>query len=76
MTNKMRLIFVAVTIVCVAFWVLMSTEVAVDTADQILSAVGNALGLHEAPALSALAVLAIPSLYVYLCLASRRRRHL
>lgn len=73
MTNKMRLIFVIATTVCAAFWVLMSTQVAVDTADQILSAVGNTLGLHEAPTLSALAVLVIPSLYLYL--ASRRRRH-
>jgi type III secretory pathway component EscR len=75
MTNRMRLIFVIATTVCVAFWVPMSTQIGVDIADRILSAVGNALGLHEAPTLSALAVLAIPSLYVYLHLASRRRRH-
>jgi hypothetical protein len=73
MTNKMRLIFVMATVVCVAFWVLMSTQVAVDTADRILSAIGNTLGLHEAPTLSALAVLVILSLNLYL--ASRRRRH-
>jgi membrane protein DedA with SNARE-associated domain len=73
MTNRMRLIFVIATTVCVAFWVPMSTQIGVDIADRILSAVGHALGLHEAPTLSALAVLVVPGLYLYL--ASRRKRH-
>ena len=71
MTNKMRLIFVIAATVSALFSVLMSTQFAVDSADQVLSAVANALGPHEAPALSALAVLVIPGLY----LASRQRRH-
>lgn len=74
MTNKMRLIFVVATTVCVAFWILMSTQVAVDTAERTLSAIGNTLGLHETPTLSALVVLVILSLNLYF--ASRRRRHL
>lgn len=71
MTNKMRLIFVIAAIVSTVFTVLMSTQFAVDIADQVLSAVANALGLHEAPTLSALAVLVIPGLY----LTFRQRRH-
>jgi hypothetical protein len=70
MTNKMRLIFVIATVVSVAF-VVLSTPFAVDIADQVLSAIANALNLHEAPAPSALTILAIPGLY----LAFRRRRH-
>jgi hypothetical protein len=49
MTNKMRLIFVIATSLSAAFSVLMSTQFAIDTSDQLLSAVANALGLHEAP---------------------------
>jgi hypothetical protein len=71
MTNKMRLIFVIAAAACAVFSVLMSTQFAVDIADQVLSAVANALGLYEAPTLSALAVLVIPGLY----LAFRQRRH-
>ena len=73
MTNKMRLIFVIATTISAAFCVLMSTQFALDIADQVLSAVANALGLHEAPTLSALAVLVIPGLYLYLVF--RQRRH-
>jgi hypothetical protein len=72
MTNKMRLIFVIATIVSAVFSMLMSTQFAVDIADQLLSEVTNALGLHEAPTLSALAVLVIPGLYLYLALGQRR----
>jgi TRAP-type C4-dicarboxylate transport system permease small subunit len=73
MTNKMRLIFVIATTVCAVFSVLMSTQFAVDIADQVFSATANALGLHEALGPSALAVLVIPGLYLYL--AFRQRRH-
>jgi hypothetical protein len=52
--------------------VLMTTQFAIDTAYQLLSAVANALSLHEAPTLSALAVLVIPGLYLYLALGQRR----
>jgi len=69
MTNRMKLIFVIAVIVSTAFAVL-STPFAVDIADQILSVAANALGLHEAPILSALAVLVIPGLYR----VSRQRR--
>jgi hypothetical protein len=73
MTNKMKLIFVIVTTVSAVFSVLMSTQFAVDIADRLLSAVANALDLQEAPAPSALAVLVIPGLYLYL--SFRQRRH-
>ena len=73
MTNKMRLIFVIATSVSAVLLVLISTQFAVDIADQTLSAVANALGLHEAPTLSALAVLIIPGLY--LSFTFRQRRH-
>ena len=72
MTNKMRLIFVIATSLSAAFSVLMTTQFAIDTADQLLSAVANVLGLHEAPTLSALAVLVISVLYLYLALGQRR----
>ncbi len=71
MTNKMRLIFVIAATISTFFCVLMSTQFALDIADQTLSAVAHVLGLHEAPALSALALLVIPGLY----LAFRQRRH-
>jgi hypothetical protein len=71
MTNKMRLIFVFAATASALFAVLMSAQFAVDSADQVLSAVASALGLHEAPTLSGLEVLVIPGLY----LASRQRRH-
>ena len=70
MTNKMKLVFVIAATLSAVFCVLMSTQFALDIADQVLSAVANALGLHEAPTLSALAVLVIPGLY----LAFRQRR--
>jgi hypothetical protein len=73
MTNRMRLIFVIASTLSAVFCVLMSTQFAVDITAQVLSAVANALGLHEAPTLSALAILAIPGLYLYLAL--RQRRH-
>jgi hypothetical protein len=72
MTNRMRVIFVIATSASVVLAV-MSAPVAVDIADQALSAVANALGLHEAPILSALAILAIPGLYLYLSFRQRRR---
>ena len=72
MTNKMRLIFVIATSLSAAFSVLITTQFAIDTADQLLSAVANVLGLHEAPTLFALAVLVIPVLYLYLALGQRR----
>jgi len=71
MTNKMKLVFVVASIVPAVFLVL-STPFAVDIADRILSAVANALNLHEAPTLSALAVLVIPGLYMYLAFGQRR----
>jgi hypothetical protein len=70
MTTKMKVIFVMAASVFVAFPILMSTQFAVDIAHRALSVVANALDLHEAPALSALAVLVIPGLY----LAFRQRR--
>lgn len=69
MTNKMRLIFVIATTVC-ALFVVLSTPFVVDVADRVLSAIANALGLHEAPTPSVLAILVIPGLY----LAFRQRR--
>jgi uncharacterized membrane protein len=72
MTNKMRLIFVIATSLSAAFSVLMTTQFAIDTADQLLSAVANVLGLHEAPTLSALVVLVISVLYLYLVLGQRK----
>ena len=71
MTNRMKLVFVIAATLSSVFCVLMSTQFALDIADQVLSAVANALGLHEAPTLSALALLVIPGLY----LAFRQRRH-
>ena len=71
MTNKMRVIFV-ITASFFAVLSVISTPYAVDAADWILSAVANALGLHEAPKLSALAILLIPGLYLYLAFMERR----
>ncbi|HME43899.1 MAG TPA: hypothetical protein VKF36_12485 [Syntrophorhabdales bacterium] len=71
MTNKTRLIFVIAATISAVFCLLMSTQFAFDIANQALSVVANALGLHEAPRLSALPVLVIPGLY----LAFRQRRH-
>jgi type III secretory pathway component EscR len=73
MTNKMKLIFVIATTVSVIFVVLMSTPFAVDFADRVLSAIANALGLHEVPTPSALAVLVIPGLYLSITFRQRRR---
>jgi type III secretory pathway component EscR len=73
MTNKMRLIFTVATTASALFFVLMSTQFALDMADQVLSVVANALDLQEAPAPSALAILVIPGLYLYL--AFRQKRH-
>jgi hypothetical protein len=55
-----------------AVFSVLSMPFAVDIADQVLSAVANALGLPEAPTPSALAVLVIPGLYLYL--AFRRNK--
>jgi len=71
MTNKMKLISVIAGTVSAGLFVL-STPFAVDIADQVLSTVANALGLHEAPIPSALAVLIIPGLYMYLAFGQRR----
>jgi hypothetical protein len=71
MTNKIKLIFVIVASISAAFCVL-STPFAVDIADQMLSALANALSLYEAPILSSLAILLIPSLYLYLAFGQRR----
>lgn len=70
MTNKMRLIFVITTTICVLF-VVLSTPFAVDIADWVLSAIASVLDLHTTPVLSALAILVIPGLY----LAFGQRRH-
>jgi hypothetical protein len=75
MTNKMKLVFVIATTVSAAFVVLMSTEFAVDIGRQVLSAIANALGLHEASVLSALVVLVIPGLYLYVAFGQGQRRH-
>jgi hypothetical protein len=72
MTNKMRLIFVIAATVSTVFFVLMSTQFAVDIADQVLSAIANALSLHEAPTLSTLAILVITGLYLYFAFSQRR----
>jgi TRAP-type C4-dicarboxylate transport system permease small subunit len=72
MTNKMKLIFVIAATVSAVVSMLISTQFAVDIADQALSAVTNTLGLPEVPALFVLAVLVIPGLY--LCLAFMQRR--
>lgn len=53
MTNRMSLIFLVAATVSTVFFVLMSTRFAVNITVQVLSAIANALGLHEAPALSA-----------------------
>jgi hypothetical protein len=71
MTNKMKLIFVIAGTAFAGLFVL-GTPFAVDIAGQVLSAVANALDLHEAPTLSALAVLVIPGLYMYLAFGQRR----
>ena len=70
MTTKMRLIFVMAAAGFAVFFVSMSTQYAANITEQVLSTVANALDLHEMPKLSALAVLAIPILY----LAFRPRR--
>ena len=72
MTNKTKLIFVIVSTVLAALSMLMGTQFAVDIARRTLSAVANALGLHEVPLFSVLAVLVIPGLYF----ALRQKRHL
>ncbi|MBA4391754.1 MAG: hypothetical protein C0399_12580 [Syntrophus sp. (in: bacteria)] len=72
MTNKIKLIFV-IAITVFAVFAVMSMPFAVDIADRALSAVGHSLGLHEAPALSALAVLVIPGLYLCFAFGQRRR---
>ncbi|HBA55662.1 MAG TPA: hypothetical protein DCZ04_14730 [Syntrophorhabdus aromaticivorans] len=73
MTTKMKVVFVIVSAVSALFAVLMSTPFAIDAGGNMLSAVADMLGLHEAPALSALAVLAIPGLYLHLAFMQRRR---
>ncbi|HEX2966964.1 MAG TPA: hypothetical protein VHO84_14350 [Syntrophorhabdaceae bacterium] len=71
MTNKMKLIFVIVTVVSTAFLVLL-TPFAVDIADQVLTATSNSLALYNTPIPSVLVWLIIPGLYV----AYRQRKHL
>ncbi|OPX97754.1 MAG: hypothetical protein A4E62_00672 [Syntrophorhabdus sp. PtaU1.Bin002] len=73
MTTKMKVVFVIVSAVSALFTVLMSTPFAIDAGGNMLSAVADMLGLHEAPTLSALAVLVIPGLYLYLAFTQRRR---
>jgi hypothetical protein len=73
MTNKTRLVFVIAATVAAAFTMLMSTQFAAGIADRALAAVANTLGLHEAPSTSALAVLVVPGLYLYLMF--QRERH-
>jgi hypothetical protein len=68
----MKLIFIITSTISAVFFVLMSTPFAIDLADQTLSVVANALSLHEAPTLSALAILVIPGLYLYLAFKQRR----
>jgi hypothetical protein len=68
----MKLIFIMVSTVSAAFFVMMSTPFAIDIADRILSMAANALSLHEAPTLSVLSILAITGLYLYLALKQRR----
>ena len=71
MTNKMKLVFVLAAAVSAIFVVMLSTPFVIDVSGRMLSALGHALGLHEAPIPSALAVLGIPSLY----LVFRKTRH-
>jgi hypothetical protein len=71
MTNKMKLFFVIAGTVSAVFFVL-GMPFAVDMAHRVLSAVANALDLHEAPIPSALAILIIPGLYLYLAFGQRR----
>ena len=70
MTDKMRFIFIIVTVVS-ALFVVLSTPFAVDIVDRVLLVIANTLSVHGAPAPSALAVLIIPGLY----LAFRQKRH-
>lgn len=71
MTNKIKLIFVIIANISAALLVL-STPFIVDIVDQVLSAIANALNLHEMPTLSALAILVIPCLYMYLAFGQRK----
>ncbi len=72
MTGKMKLILVMTAFMSAPF-VVLSAPFAVDIAERMLSAVGNTLGLHEAPKFFALVILVIPGLYLYLAFKQRRR---
>jgi len=64
MTNKMKLVFVLAAVASAIFAVMLSTPFVIDVCGGMLAALGHALGLHESPIASALAVLGIPSLYL------------
>jgi len=71
MTNKMKLVFVLAAAASAILVVMLSTPFVIDVCGRMLSAMGHALGLHESPVASALAVLGIPSLY----LVFRKMKH-
>jgi hypothetical protein len=73
MTNRMKVIFTIVSAVSALFIIILSTPFAIDTGGKMLSALAGMLGLHEEPALFALAVLVIPGLYLYLAFRQRRQ---
>ena len=64
MTNRMKLVFVLTTAGFAVFAAALSSPVVIDTAGMVLSTLGRALGLHQAPISSVLAVLGIPFLYL------------
>ena len=73
MTNKTKLIFVVVSAIFAALFVLMSTQFAIEIAPRALSTVMNVLGLREGPMLPTLGILVIPGLYLYLVFRQGRR---
>jgi hypothetical protein len=72
MTNKMKVIFAIVSTVSTLFVVILSTPFAIDTGEEMLSALAGIFGLHEEITLFALAVLVIPGLYLYFALGQKR----
>jgi hypothetical protein len=64
MTNKMKIVFVLSAVMCASLVVMLSTPLVIDTGSAMLSSLGHALGLHDAPISSTLAVLGIPFLYL------------
>jgi hypothetical protein len=64
MTGRMKLVFVLSAVVCAFLVVILSTPLVIDAGLSMLSALGHALGLHDAPISSALAVLGILLLYL------------